>query len=224
VGREHIVFQFSGVRPLPRSTAKSTSQISRDHEIEVLSGEWTNLSFPIYSLVGGKWTSFRAFAEQVTDKALVFINLPRLKQTHDMPIGGGRGYPRTDDELKRQLESFVAWTGLSLEQVRVLFERYGTRTEAVATFMKRAADSPLKHVQGYTRREVAFLGVHEKCRHLDDLLLRRTMLAMLGRLSKEGVEELADVLGESLGWSAEQKKAEAERALHILADRHGVRL
>ena len=31
IGREHIVFQFSGVRPLPRSTAKNTSQISRDH-------------------------------------------------------------------------------------------------------------------------------------------------------------------------------------------------
>ncbi len=224
IGREHIVFQFSGVRPLPRSTAKNTSQISRDHEIEVLSGDWTNLNFPVYSLVGGKWTSFRAFSEQVTDKALAFLGLPRQKQTRDLPIGGGHGYPRTSDEYKRQIEGFVAWTGLPMEQVRLLFERYGTRTEAVAAFMKRAADEPLKHVQGYTRREIAFLGVHEKCRHLDDLLLRRTMLAMLGRLNKDGVEELADVLGEALGWSAEQKKAEAARALHILADRHGVRL
>ncbi len=220
IGREHIVFQFSGVRPLPRSTAKNTSQISRDHEIEVLSGDWTNLNFPVYSLVGGKWTSFRAFSEQVTDKALAFLGLPRQKQTRDLPIGGGHGYPRTSDEYKRQIEGFVAWTGLPMEQVRLLFERYGTRTEAVAAFMKRAADEPLKHVQGYTRREIAFLGVHEKCRHLDDLLLRRTMLAMLGRLNKDGVEELADVLGEALGWSAEQKKAEAARALHILTDRH----
>jgi glycerol-3-phosphate dehydrogenase len=224
IGREHIVFQFSGVRPLPRSTAKNTSQISRDHAVEVLSGDWTNLNFPVYSLVGGKWTSFRAFSEQVTDKALAFLGLPRQKQTRDLPIGGGHGYPRTSDEYKRQIEGFVAWTGLPIEQVRLLFERYGTRTEVVAAFMKRAADEPLKHVQGYTRREIAFLGVHEKCRHLDDLLLRRTMLAMLGRLNKEGVEELADVLGEALGWSAEQKKAEAARVFHILADRHGVRL
>jgi glycerol-3-phosphate dehydrogenase len=224
IGREHIVFKFSGVRPLPRSTTKNTSQISRDHAIEVLSGDWTNLSFPVYSLVGGKWTSFRAFSEQVTDKALTFLGLPRQKQTRDLPIGGGHGYPRTSDEYKRQIEGFVAWTGLPIERVRLLFERYGTRTEAVAAFMKRVADEPLKHVQGYTRREIAFLGVHEKCRHLDDLILRRTMLAMLGRLNKEGVGELANVLGEALGWSAEQKKAEAARAFHILADRHGVRL
>jgi hypothetical protein len=50
------------------------------------------------------------------------------------------------------------------------------------------------------------------------------MLAMLGRLNKEGVEELAEVLGESLGWRAEKKKEEAARAFRILADRHGVRL
>jgi len=224
IGREHIVFQFSGVRPLPRSKAKNTSQISRDHAIEVLSGAWTNLSFPVYSLVGGKWTSFRAFAEQVTDKALAFLSLPRQKQTHDLPIGGGHGYPRTGDEYKRQIEGFVAWTGLPIEQVRLLFERYGMRTEAVAAFIKRGADQPLKHVSGYTRREIAFLGVHEKCIHLDDLLLRRTMLAMLGRLNKDCVEELADALGEPLGWNAEQKKAEAARTFHILADRHGVRL
>ena len=72
LSRENIVFQVSGVRPLPHSTAKSAAQISRDHRIEVVSGDWTNLAFPIYSLVGGKWTSFRAFSEEVTDKALAW--------------------------------------------------------------------------------------------------------------------------------------------------------
>ena len=52
--REDVVFQFSGVRPLPRSNARTAAQISRDHSIEVLSGDWTNLRFPVYSLVGGK--------------------------------------------------------------------------------------------------------------------------------------------------------------------------
>ena len=71
VSKEHIVFHFTGVRPLGSSgEAKTTAQYSRDHHIEVLSGEQTKLSFPVYSLVGGKWTSFRAFSEQVTDKVL----------------------------------------------------------------------------------------------------------------------------------------------------------
>src|SRR6266508_4562046 len=116
--REDIVFQFSGVRPLPHSGAKTVSQISRDHSIEVLSGDWTNLRFPIYSLVGGKWTTFRAFSEQVTDKALAYLGLSRQKDTRSLPIGGGRGYPREAGEMRRQVESLSAWTGVTRERLK----------------------------------------------------------------------------------------------------------
>ena len=50
------------------------------------------------------------------------------------------------------------------------------------------------------------------------------MLAMLGRLTREMMLELTNTLGDILGWDGEQKKAEAARALSILADRHEVRL
>ncbi|HLF73035.1 MAG TPA: glycerol-3-phosphate dehydrogenase/oxidase, partial [Anaerolineales bacterium] len=121
LAREHIVFRFSGVRPLPHSSsAKTTGQISRDHSIEVLSGDWTNLAFPIYSLVGGKWTSFRAFSEQVTDKALAHLGRRRQKDTRALPIGGGRGYPRDRAEMQRQIESLSAWTGVARERLKLL--------------------------------------------------------------------------------------------------------
>jgi len=218
----NIVFQFSGVRPLPHSGAKTTGQISRDHSIEVVSGDWTNLSFPIYSLVGGKWTSFRAFAEQVTDKTLAYLDMSRQKDTRSLPIGGGRGYPRTPDEMKRQIESLSAWTALPKERLQILFERYGTRVEAVATFMSGNTDQVLRSLPDYTRRELIFLVQHEKVQHLDDLILRRSMLAMLGRLTLYAVHELAGVLSNALGWKDEQMSAEVKRTLSILADRHGL--
>ena len=223
--REQIVFKFTGVRPLASSGgAKNPGQYSRDHHIEVLSGDWTNLHFPVYSLVGGKWTSFRAFSEQVTDKVLAFLGKPRQKSTQDLPIGGGRGYPRNEEDHKKQLDSLTAWTGLDKVQIKHLFERYGTRAEAVATFIKRATDAPLKSLPNYTRREIMFLVQYEKVRHLDDIVLRRTMLAMLGQLTKDSIVELAEILGESLGWDAEQKNVEAARTLRLLSDRHGVEL
>jgi glycerol-3-phosphate dehydrogenase len=220
---EQIVFRFAGVRPLASSGAKTTGQYSRDHHIEVLSGDWTNLDFTVYSLVGGKWTSFRAFSEQVTDKALVFLDKPRQKNTRELPIGGGRGFSTAENEQKRQLEGFAAWTGLDKERLQVLYARYGSRTEAVATFINRAADVPLKSVPDYTRREIMFLVQSEKALHLDDILLRRTMLAMLGRLTRDGVEEIADAMSAALGWKVEQKTVEVERVLRLLADRHRVR-
>ena len=224
VTREDIVFQFSGVRPLPRSNAKTAAQISRDHSIEVLSGDWTNLRFPVYSLVGGKWTTFRAFSEQVTDKALAHLGLPRKKNTRSLPIGGGRGYPRDPGEIRRQIESLSAWTGVTRERLKVLFERYGTRAETIATYMNGGTDFILQSMPDYTLREVIFLAQHEKICHLDDFLLRRSMLAMLGHVTGEMIDELAKALGNALGWDEERKAAEVARTLLLLADRHGVRL
>lgn len=225
VGREHIVFRFSGVRPLAHTgSAKTTGQITRDHHIQVTEGDWTGLAYPVYSLVGGKWTSFRAFSEQVTDKALAFLGRTRQKSTHELPIGGGRNYPRTAEEQKRYLDGLAAWTGFSSERVRSLFERYGTRAEAVAMFLSKQPDQPLKSLPDFSRREIGFLCQQEQVVHLDDILLRRTMLAMLGRLTRAVVEEVADAAAESLGWTGDQKKAEAARTLDLLASRHGVGL
>jgi glycerol-3-phosphate dehydrogenase len=221
--REDIVFQFSGVRPLPRSGARTVSQISRDQSIEVLSGDWTNLRFPVYSLVGGKWTTFRAFSEQVTDKALAYLGLTRQKHTRELAIGGGRGYPRYPEEMKRQIESLSAWTGVTRERLKVLFERYGTRAESIATYMNGGTDFILRTLPDYSLREIIFLAQHEKICHLDDLLLRRSMLAMLGRLTGETINELARALGNALGWNEERKTAQVARALLILEDKHGVR-
>jgi len=225
VGHEHIVFRFSGVRPLAHTgSAKTTGQITRDHHIQVVEGEWTGLGFPVYSLVGGKWTSFRAFAEQVADKALAFLGRARQKSTRELPIGGGRNYPRTPEEQKRYLDGLAAWTGLSPQRMQSLFERYGTRAETVALFLLKQDDQPLRSLPEYSRREIAFLAQNEKVVHLDDLVLRRSMLAMLGGLTRAGVAELSEVIGESLGWDGERKQAEAARTLDLMATRHGVRL
>ncbi len=223
VGRNQIVFRFSGVRPLAYTgSAKTTGQITRDHHIQVLEGEWTRLGFPIHSLVGGKWTSFRAFAEQATDKALVFLGKTRGKATHAIPIGGGRNYPRTPEERKRTLDGMTAWTGSTIERARSLFDRYGTRAESVALFIAKQADRPLKSLPDYSQREIAFLALNEKVVHLDDLILRRMVLAKLGQLTRPALDELADLIGESLGWSDAQKKGEVSRVLGLLADDHGV--
>ncbi len=222
--RENIVFQYSGVRPLPRSSTKRAGQISRDHSIEVLSGDWTNLRFPVYSLVGGKWTTFRAFSEQVTDKALSYLGLPRKRDTKSLPIGGGRGYPARPEDLRRQIESLSAWTGVTRERLTTLFQRYGTRAEAIATFMNGGTDQIPRTLPDYSRREITFLIQHEKIVHLDDFLLRRSMLGMQGRVTRAMIDELALMFANALGWNREQIRAEVTRTLSIFADKHGVLL
>ena len=75
-----------------------------------------------------------------------------------------------------------------------------------------------------TRREVAFLAEKEKVVHLDDLILRRSLMAYLGHLNRPLLDELADILADVLDWDETQQQAEVERTLLILQDQHGVNL
>ncbi|MFH2102204.1 MAG: glycerol-3-phosphate dehydrogenase/oxidase [Chloroflexota bacterium] len=206
VTRAQIVFRFSGVRPLAKTQAKNAGQITRDHHImQDLLGD-----IPVYSLVGGKWTSYRVFAEQVTDRVLADLGRARKAETACLPIGGGRGYATA-----RQ-------TGSPRDEG--LFARYGTRSVEINAYIASNEDAPLEHMPELTRGEIAFLVEAEKVVHLDDLLLRRTMLAFLGHLTRPLVDEVAGICAAVLGWDESQRAAEVTRVLDLLAARHAVRL
>lgn len=223
IDRSQIVFQFSGVRPLPKSDAKSAGQISRDHSIEVIEGG-NGVTYPVYSLIGGKWTTFRAFGEQTADKILKRLNLPRQVSTEHLPIGGGRGFPTDGSARRHWLQSFQNKTGFSYERCETLLDRYGTKAEAIAHFICEGKDEPLHHHAGYTHRELIFLVQSEKVAHLDDLILRRTVIAWLGESTAALLQELSELIGGVLGWTAEEMQKEVERTRQILAHKHGVKI
>jgi glycerol-3-phosphate dehydrogenase len=224
VDRAHIVFRFSGVRPLAAGRSRSTGQITRDHEIQVMEAEGSGLGMPVYSLVGGKWTSWRAFSEQVTDKCLGYLGVARQTNTKRLSIGGGREYPATPEDRERYLAALADAGGARKERAQELFERFGTRSMEVARFVAAGEDEPLLALPNYSRREIGFIATREKVVHLDDLLLRRTKLAMLGLLSRDDLSEIADSMANFLAWSKERQQAEIARARDILKDRHQVQL
>jgi glycerol-3-phosphate dehydrogenase len=225
VDQSHIVFTFSGVRPLPAADAKSTGQISRDHSIEVIepSGD---VAFPVLNLVGGKWTTFRAFAEQTTDRVLDRLGKKRRMTTATVAIGGGNAYPQTPQARSAWIERESAASGLTNAQVDQLFQRYGTLASdvstAIVTNRAQGADQPLQHQPTYLRGEVSYLAQVEKVVHLEDFILRRSSLGMLGLLTRSLLEELSDVIGETLGWSPEERQREVAETLARLAERHRV--
>jgi len=76
LGREHVVSRYCGVRPLPASETGFTGRISRDHSCRKSPPSEAH-PWPVFSLIGGKWTTFQAFAEQVADQVLREIESPR---------------------------------------------------------------------------------------------------------------------------------------------------
>ena len=219
--RSHIVYHFCGVRPLPNTNVDFAGLISRDHSIQV--SEPTEATpFPIYSLVGGKWTTFRAFAEQTTDRVLAFLGRSRQSGTADLPIGGGKAYPQSEDQRKRWVETAAADTSLSTGRVTTLFERYGTRAAEVAQYIISGTDRPLPSAPMYSEREIMFLAEREKVVHLEDVILRRTILGLLGLANGDVLQQTAAALGSVLGWTPEQVEAEIEQTSAVLQRWHGV--
>ena len=211
---EQIVFRFSGVRPLEYQHAKTTGQITRDHTIK----EDRLGNIPVLNLVGGKWTSYRAFGEQTGDKALDYLSQHRKGTTEEMKIGGGRDYPPTDLAIQAYLDDFST-KGFEKGIVETLFERYGsTINEIIGTgtieFLK---SNPL-----ITVNEINFLARTEKVVHLDDLLLRRTSLGWLGLIDEDCLREISMLVGAVLGWSTDKKQNEIERVKALFLKNHGV--
>jgi glycerol-3-phosphate dehydrogenase len=223
VDRSHIVYRFCGVRPLPQSDASTPGEVSRDHTCAVIPAG-NGIDFPVYSLIGGKWTTFRSFGEQVADRILSHLARPRLASSAELPIGGGNGYPITEAEKSAWLVSWERKTRLPVERLNALLDRYGARAEDVAQFMSAAPDRPLRCLPAYTQREIQFMASQESIVHLDDLISRRTLMALLGQLSLDLLEELALLLAPLLAWPQQRRQQEIERAVKLLREVHGVRL
>lgn len=213
VDRSQIVYRFAGVRPLPGHGDLAPGFVSRDYRIEA--EPLPGADATVLSLVGGKWTTFRASAEHLADRALDLLALPRRRSTKGVPIGGGLGYPTT--ERSRQQWIAAHSEELPAVQVATLLDRYGTVATAVMdAVIDDPRDAPLEHAPGYSSGEMRFLARSEDVVHLDDLLMRRTSLAFIGGVTAEAAAEIAAAIAPVLGWDAARIEAEAVRGYRLV--------
>lgn len=172
--REQILYTYVGVRPLATVRSKKSpdgapGKISRDHH--VLTDKPTGQrSISVVNLVGGKWTTFRALAEEATDSVLSLLNKPRKSSTL------GRLIPSPD----------LGFDGGDIQSIRRL-----CRTTGVV--------------------------------HLSDLVLHRTLDAILGRIDEKGLEFLALAASQELGWDEKRLEFEMISCRHILSKKHNVK-
>ncbi len=214
---EEISFQFSGVRPLPVSTDSFTGRIPRDHFCTVIESEAEGQP-AVVCMIGGKWTTFRSFGELAADLALERLQKRRAVSTTERPIGGGRRFPL---DRAAWIAKVANEKGISAVRLAELFARYGTQAEAIADFIVAAPDTQLPH-PAYSARELLFLIRNEAAERLDDVLLRRTTLAITGDLSLEMMDAVLLLLAAEKSWTPAQQLAERSRFLILLRERHGV--
>ncbi|HNY51236.1 MAG TPA: FAD-dependent oxidoreductase [Smithella sp.] len=84
-----IIRAFSGVRPLLKSKKADSHEISRGFQI-------INHENGLYSIVGGKLSTFRLMAEKMVDTIMALLNLKKPCETAEIPLDGQEelsGYP-----------------------------------------------------------------------------------------------------------------------------------
>ncbi len=211
ISRSDIVYKFCGVRPLPAASEKVPGRISRDHSIQEIEPEGSR-GFPVLSLVGGKWTSFRALAEETADRVLARLGLPRRTSTACVEIGGARGFPRSDAERRTWIARVAAWSGKAPERIERLLSRYGTNAESYLASLEGAPEHELGSLPHYAAEEIRSIASEDFVVRLSDVVFRRTLIGLLGEADRAALRELADVVGDELGWNAERREREAEEA------------
>ncbi|MFN7134302.1 MAG: FAD-dependent oxidoreductase, partial [Myxococcales bacterium] len=112
---------YAGARPLIYEPGKSSSDLSRKHQV-IDHGKANGLP-GLLSVVGGKLTTSRALAKEVTSIALGFINKHERCRTQALTIGGGD--IGVVDAFVAQQKS-VADAAVDEQVLRELVHSYGT--------------------------------------------------------------------------------------------------
>jgi len=214
--REQILYTYSGVRPLPFAGDKNAQAITRRHFIRAhptVRG--------LFSIVGGKLTTYRSLAEETVDLILKQLptHLDRRRALEGMtarqPLPGA-----ATADFGAFCENFKQQSRLPATTNERLLRIYGTRVSLLLNLI--AEDASLAGVfdseTGALSAEVVFAFRHEFATTLADCMLRRTMVGLNSSRGLAAVEAAGAIARKYLRWT-EQRVAQ-----EIVAYRREVRV
>nr|WP_232306722.1 glycerol-3-phosphate dehydrogenase/oxidase [Thermobifida cellulosilytica] len=212
--RDDVEGVYAGLRPLLSGESDETSKLSREHTV----------AHPVPGLVliaGGKYTTYRVMAKDAVDAVAHGLGggVPE-SVTDRLPLVGADGYA----VLWNQRRALARRAGLHVSRIQHLLRRYGSLVHEVLELVAERPDlgEPLTGADDYLRAEVVYAVLCEGARHLDDVLSRRTHIAIeTWDRGLAAAEEAARLMAGPLGWDNGQiareveyyrKRIEAERA------------
>lgn len=173
--REDILSIFAGIRPLVSAKdVKTTAALSREHLI-------LREDSGLFSLIGGKWTTYRQMAEDCVDKIVADEDLTAGKcTTADLKIHGADSDSKTVEKWRE----------------------YGSDAKFIEEIIAKnpSMNAPLHEKYEMTRAEIVYFVRFEMARTVEDVLARRFRLLFFdARAAIESAETCAEIIAEELG-------------------------
>ncbi len=208
---------YAGLRPLLVGESEETSRLSREHAV-------ARVAPGLIAIAGGKYTTYRVMAADAVDAAVPDLPgrvAPSI--TDKVPLLGADGY----HALVNQADALATRHGLHPYRLRHLLDRYGSAVHGVLALAADRRDllAPLREAPDYLRVEVVYAAGHEGALHLEDVLTRRTRISIeYPHRGEACAAEVADLMGEVLGWTSAARHREVELYLaRVAAERSSQR-
>jgi glycerol-3-phosphate dehydrogenase len=181
--RNDVLSVFAGLRPLaaPKEGQKKTKEISRSHKIIVSTSK-------LFTLLGGKWTTYRKMGEDMVNRIEKELNWQHKKTlTEDLHIYGYADEVNWNDPLY--------FYGSDASRIRERMN--GTANEWISDSLK------------IHKMQVQWAVEHEMARTVEDVLSRRTRALLLNaresiRIAPQVAQIMASGLKKDEQWVKEQ--------------------
>ena len=187
VGRDDIVWSYSGVRPLFDDGASAAQEATRDYVLK-LDGDAANGA--VINVFGGKLTTSRRLAESVLEKIEEVLGKKGPAWTKSATLPGGDFGPKSFDAELRRLG--MDYPQMNAGLLRRMMRLYGTRAKAVLGTARSEADLGTHFGADLYAAEVDYLVANEWARTAQDILWRRTKLGL--KVSAEDATRLEEYL------------------------------
>lgn len=208
LGDQDIISSFAGLRPLTAQQGKSTSEVSREHEIFESPGN-------VFNIIGGKLTTFRPMARDLMklvahEKGLSLSGEELIDRT---PLYGSED-KRPDHNMtgfERRMEEELS---LPPAIVHYLFGTYGCHCEELMEILRSDPQGLERIIPDlpFIWGQLLYAIEHEMTVSLDDFLIRRTHIFSLDRQRGRGVvREVAGRMGKILNWSEAEKENQIDK-------------
>ena len=184
IARERIRYAYAGLRPLQRVAGGPEAAISRRHS--VIHHDRHGGPRGMYSMVGGKLSTFRPLAREVAN----LLRAPNPRRGIDDPVA---------PDWKEALRD----SGLRMDQKQHL-RGYGP---AIGSVLSLGRGELCRHC-GAIEGEVRHAARNEAAATLGDLMMRRTGISWAACRGLCCAEAVASIAGEELGWDAAQRERE----------------
>lgn len=198
ITEKDIKSKWSGLRPLVKDPKKSdTAKLARDHVIEISPSN-------LFTITGGKWTTYRKMAEDVVDKLVSHFHFVTNTgcYTDKIYIDGSSSKKYKEEDLIKEYD-------MDKDVISRFYHYYGENAKKILNKIVKGSNKLLDEHYPYYEEEIKYMIKEEFAIKPSDIIIRRLMIALVDlEEAKTLSTKVINIMKKELSWDENRVRAE----------------